>query len=183
LPDLPYLLWLITTPNVIWSTVFWTVATALAYRPLVRRFGLAPLPTALALASLAVIAVITLTPPATADPPHGCLAVSRTELLEAFTHFGAGIQEKLNILMLVPLGFFLTLATGRPGRCAVAVAVLPAVIEFVQGSFAGRYCSPLDWSDNAAGGLAGVGAAAAWAAFARRRAGRSGTAAGPPGQA
>jgi VanZ family protein len=174
LPGLPYFLWLLTTANVLWSIAICGTAAALAYRPLTRRFGWPRWPTALALASFAVIAVITFTPPVNgwlpAGRPHDCLAITRTDLVHAVTHFGRGIQEKLNILMLVPLGFFLTLATRRPARCAAAMLLFPALIEIVQGSFSGRHCSPLDWTDNAAGGLIGVAAALAWLAH-RNKAG------------
>ncbi|MDQ1651384.1 MAG: hypothetical protein QOI35_584 [Cryptosporangiaceae bacterium] len=172
MPDLTYLLWLLTTRTVLVSTAFWIAVTALAYRPLARRLGPPRLPTALALMSFAVIAVVVFTPPVAGhgglDPSHTCLAVSRTELTEAITHFGRGIQEKLNILMLVPLGFFGALATRRPGRWAVAMLAFPAVVETIQGSVIGRFCSPLDWTDNAAGGLIGVAAAVAFTAARRR---------------
>jgi hypothetical protein len=172
-PDVPFLLWLLTTPQVICSVLFWVTAAAVSYRPLVRRFALPPRPAALALASFTAVAIVTLTPAATTwgleVGPHGCLSIGRTELVEAFTHFGRGIQEKVNILMLVPFGFFLTLATRRPWWSGAACAALPAVIEGLQGAFLGRVCSPLDWTDNAAGGVAGVAIAMVALRLSQRR--------------
>jgi hypothetical protein len=171
-PGLPYFLWLLTTAHVLWSIAICGGLAALAYRPLTRGLGWPRWPAAFTLVSLAVIAVVTLTPPVNgwlpAGRPHDCLAITRADVVHAVTHFGRGVQEKLNIAMLVPLGFFGTLASARPVRCAAAMVLLPALIEIVQGSFAGRHCSPLDWTDNAAGGLIGVGLALLWRLPAKR---------------
>jgi hypothetical protein len=168
-----YALWLLTTRTVLTSAACWIAVCALAYRPLARRLGPPRLPTALALASFAVVAVVVFTPPVAGigglDGSHSCLAVSGTELAEAITHFGRGLQEKLNILMLIPLGLFGALATHRPGSWAVVMLAFPAVVETIQGGVIGRFCSPLDWTDNAAGGLIGVAAAVAYTAARRRR--------------
>lgn len=172
MPDPAWVLWVLTTPQVVGSTVFWLVVSVVAHSVLVRRFGAPPVMTGLTVFSFAAVAVITLTPAASAWGstlgPDGCLSITRVQLVEAVTHFGRGLQEKLNILMFVPFGFLLTLTVRRVWTCAAVVLVVPLLIEIVQGSFLGRFCSPLDWTDNAAGGVIGVAGAALALALVRR---------------
>jgi hypothetical protein len=142
---------------VVWSAVLlWLTLAAALWRPLVTRFGLPRWPALGALLSAATIGIVTLTPDGwyRLRDPRSCLH-GEFGLAGAF----AGPQELCNVLMFVPLGFFLVLATRRIGVAVLTVALSPVLIELIQALISQRVCTAVDWFDNALGGLLGVVAA------------------------
>ena len=76
------------------------------------------------------------------------------------------VELLANVALLLPLTFFATLATGRPGLMMVAGIALSAVIEGVQALVPaiGRSCDTNDWAMNTLGVL--VAALLGWALLA-----------------
>jgi hypothetical protein len=150
---------LLLTRPVVWSAILlWLLLAVALCRPVAARFRLAPWPTLGALLSAAVIGVVTLTPDGWYGlrDPGSCLRVTAAELHSAGLHLLSGPQQLFNVLLFVPLGFFLVLTTGRFRWSAVTVLVLPVLIEVAQATFARRVCAVLDWFDNTLGGLIGA---------------------------
>ena len=134
--------------------------------------------------AVAFATVVTMSPPGVRDtgvlaPDRSC-AIHTVELgLAAVT---AEDQRILNVLLLVPVGFFAALVAARqdraPGLSVVAVAAgLPFAYEAGQQVFRGlqRACDTTDLADNLTGVLLGLAAGVLlvglrWAA--RRESGR-----------
>ena len=110
--------------------------------------------TAIVLASLACIAVITLTPASeTARLPFWCFECGTRP----------GIDVLLNILMFVPLGIGAGLLRVRPGRAVVAIVCATAAIELLQYAVVpGRFASARDIVANTVGGLVAWRLARSW---------------------
>lgn len=74
--------------------------------------------------------------------------------LGAWTH---GTDGPLNVLLFVPAGLSLTVATRRPGRVVLALAILSLAIEVVQAWSGTRSGAPGDFTANVIGACAGCG--------------------------
>lgn len=134
-----------------------------AWRPVSWRWGWRPLPTLLALLSLLAALTLTLIPKGWYGNHRSlaqCLPADAAGWAAAAGTVGHGMESCLNIAMLVPLGFFLVLASRRVVWPAALMVALPAAIELTQVVIPGRECSPADWYANALGGLLGVAVAA-----------------------
>lgn len=138
----------------------WLALALALWRPVAQRCGWPRWPTLGALLSAALIGVVTLTPDGwfRLGDPRSCLELTSGAFGYAGTHLLAGPQEAANILLVVPLGFFLVLASRQVVAPAVAVILLPICVELLQASFAQRVCTVLDWFDNTLGGLLGAAA-------------------------
>src|SRR3712207_6809738 len=81
---------------------------------------------------------------------------------DAELHQAVSNPERVaNLLLFVPAGFFLTLASRAPVRVALAGIAGPFLIEGWQAvADAGRVASAGDWLHNSGGAVAGVIAAA-----------------------
>lgn len=145
-----------------WTPVLGLAALVLClplWRRVASRFGWRPVPTLLALLSLAGALALTLSPRGWWGNHKSlaqCLPSQWSQVAGAMAKVGANLGSLLNVAMLVPLGVALVLATRRVGWPALLVALLPAGIEMVQTVIPGRQCSPTDYFANALGGLAGV---------------------------
>ncbi len=109
---------------------------------------------------LALSAIVAFTIPpergGPADPGH-CLPDSATQVWSDPLHTSGGVGGGLlNVLLFLPLGAALVVASGRAWIAVIVVLGLPAVIEVAQRSIPGRLCSFSDYMTNSAGGLAGV---------------------------
>lgn len=144
------------------SVLLWLLLALALWRPLTRRTANRRWPTLFALLSAALIGVVTLTPDGwfRLRDPRACLDVTPSELRFAATNLFAGSPEFFNVLLFLPLGYFLVLASGKVPAAAVTVLVLPALAEVAQAAFVQRVCAALDWFDNSLGGLVGVAAGA-----------------------
>jgi glycopeptide antibiotics resistance protein len=76
-----------------------------------------------------------------------------SEPLRASGGVGGGL---LNLLLLLPLGTALVMASGRASIAVLMVLALPVIIEVAQRSIPGRLCSISDYLTNTAGGILGV---------------------------
>jgi glycopeptide antibiotics resistance protein len=76
-----------------------------------------------------------------------------SEPLRASGGIGGGL---LNLLLFLPLGTALVVASGRAAIAVTMVLVLPVAIEVAQRSIPGRLCSISDSLANTAGGMLGV---------------------------
>ena len=68
-----------------------------------------------------------------------------------------GTDGPLNVLLFVPAGMFLTMATRRPAGVGVVLAMLSLVIEVVQAWSGTRSGTPGDFTANVIGACAGCG--------------------------
>lgn len=159
-PAIPAVLPLLARPVVWVSVLCWLALALFLWRPLADRSGWARRPTLGALLSAAVVGVVTLTPDGwfRLRDPHTCLDLTPGAFAYAGSHLFAGPQELANVLLVVPLGFCLVLASRQVTAPAVAVLVLPIFVELLQAAFVQRVCTVLDWFDNTVGGLIGVAA-------------------------
>ena len=159
----------------VWVSVLCWLGAALAlWRPVTERYGWHRRPTLGVLLSAALVGVVTLTPDGwfRLRDPQSCLELAPGAFGYAGGHLLAGPQEVANILLVVPLGFFLVLAGRQVMAPAIVVVVLPVLVELLQAAFAQRVCTVLDWFDNTLGGLLGVAAGAVVLAVRARRAAR-----------
>lgn len=143
------------------------LVSLLVSRPLARRTGWSPAWTLVSLALGVSTLALTLLPGGARGPGglRSCVraAASGEGLL---TNFSAA-DTALNLILLVPLGFAVVLATRRVAPGLLVVLVLPGLIELTQTQVPGRVCSGVDYATNVVGGTAGVVAAgvvlaAAW---------------------
>jgi VanZ family protein len=160
-----------------WTLVLGVVLVALTsvtWRPLARRWGWRPLPTAVALLGLSGALALTLSPRhwrVNHRNLHQCLPHDWTDLAHAASRVGGSLENLLNIAMLVPLGFGLALASRRVWWPALVVVLVPAAVELAQVMIPGRECSTADWLANALGGLLGALVGALLSAVLDRRGG------------
>jgi MFS family permease len=149
-----------------WTPVLGLAALLLClllWRRLAGRFGWRPVPTLLALLSLAGALAMTLAPRGWWGNHKSlaqCLPSDWSQVAGAVAKVGGNLESLLNVAMLVPFGVTLVLASRRVVWPALLVALLPAGIEMVQTVIPGRQCSPTDYFANALGGLLGVAAGA-----------------------
>ncbi|XVQ13031.1 VanZ family protein [Spirillospora sp. CA-255316] len=138
-------------------------AALLAWRPLVRRTGWAPLPT-LALIAWSFL-VLSMTLPMAADPGTGgrigeCVRRPVADIAWAIGIFGTrGMEDVMNVALWVPCGLLGVLATRRAVAAPALIAAGFVAVEFLQTLDAGRECDPGDWAYNSFG--VAVGAVAA----------------------
>ena len=154
------------------SGVVLLVLVLLTWRRAAARLRWRRVPTLFALLSLAGALALTLSPRdwlANHRSLHQCLPHSWASLGHSAMHVGNSLESLLNIVMLMPLGYFLVLACRRALWPAALVVALPAAIELTQVIVPGRECSPQDWMANALGGLIAVLAGALVNRRARRR--------------
>jgi VanZ family protein len=109
---------------------------------------------------VALSAVLALTIPSVrvdpADPDH-CLPDYPAQVWSEPLHTSGGIGGGLlNVLLLLPLGAALVVASRRTWIAVAMVLALPAIIEVAQRSIPGRLCSFSDYLTNVAGGVLGV---------------------------
>ena len=95
----------------------------------------------------------------THELPH---TPQRCALQFSFPTLGS-VELLANVALLLPVIFFATLATGRPGLTMLAGTALSAAIEGVQALVPaiGRSCDTNDWAMNTLGAL--VAAVLGWA--------------------
>jgi hypothetical protein len=108
--------------------------------------------------ALSTVLALTVTPDGVDATDQGhCspdyLAEVLSEPLRASGGIGGGL---LNLLLFLPLGTALVMASGRASIAVTMVLALPATIEVAQRSIQGRLCSISDYLTNTAGGLLGV---------------------------
>ena len=135
------------------------VLSLLLWRPLARWRRWQSAATLASLLFLTLTLALTVTPKGH-DPPtnvYACIPNDLPDLIFNIFHTGGGLTgDLLNLMLMLPLTFSLTLATRRvlPG---VAVAMLlPFAIELTQTVLPGRYCAISDVVSNGAGALLGV---------------------------
>jgi VanZ family protein len=145
-----------------WSPIIALLTLIVAlrvWRPLTRRTRWRSVPTLMALLSLAATLTLTVTPKSWLGN-HRSLAQCLPSGWAALAHSASGITSSLegvlNVALLVPLGFTLTLACRRMAWPALLMVALPAAIELVQVAVPGRECSAADWMANACGGVIAV---------------------------
>lgn len=135
-------------------------ASLLVWRPLVHRFGWRPGATLAALVAISVVLAITLHP-GTASTGSGslgqCVQLVKQQVLRDLLAIGNDREALVGVAALVPVGFFVMLATGRASVAAATVLILPGVIELAQLKITGRDCNPVDYLASGLGGLLGVG--------------------------
>lgn len=153
--------WLLSSPAVVLSTlVVWgavgIVAGSIAHQ--LRWGAFRTTMSLLAAAGLAVAVSVTLLERLRFGPP-GPLYVRSCEA--GSTLLATDVDAVLNWLPLVPLGFFLALASRRPMLTAVTVAGVAVGIEATQAVTGLGACQESDVIRNAAGGLAAVAGAVA----------------------
>ncbi len=130
-------------------------------RGVCRRTGWRPIPTMVALLGLVMAFALTLT--VNGDDlgsVAACLPDGIDGVRRAFADVGSGLENLLNVAMLMPFALATVLATRRTMVPALVMLVLPGLIELAQTMVPGRQCSPADYLANALGGLLVVGAGA-----------------------
>lgn len=120
------------------------------------RRGWAPVPAALAGCALALALAVTVIRSPGQFSAGGLVPLDTLRECAAGSLSLARTYEKLNVAMLVPLGFFGTLATRRPAAVAVSCLLLSGLLEFVQGATGGGTCQARDVVHNTMGGVLGV---------------------------
>lgn len=131
----------------------------LAWRPLARWTGWAPGWTLVSLVVLVGVLALTLSPSPDFPRPRGvrsCLREASAEMTGNPLAVLGSAEALLNLVLLVPLGLAVVLATRRLGLATALVIVLPAAVEITQTQVSGRLCSGSDYATNVTGGLAGV---------------------------
>jgi glycopeptide antibiotics resistance protein len=120
---------------------------------------------ALTVVSLAVVALLTLTPGGSNG--SGCLIQWPALSLHTFT----APEPAANVIMFILPVFFAGIATKHPFWMAVVGSVLSAQIELVQGAVPalGRACDMGDWQANTIGSVVGAGLALMALEFHRNR--------------
>ncbi|GAA5171263.1 hypothetical protein GCM10023321_69570 [Pseudonocardia eucalypti] len=147
----------------------------LGWRPLARWARWYRLPTLGALLALAGVVALTLSPRGWYGNHRSlaeCVPTEWWQLASSAAGVGGSAESILNIVLFVPLGFCLVMASRRVMWPAALMASMPIAIELLQVVVPGRQCSPRDWLANALGGLIGVTAAALTRHILRRRARR-----------
>jgi VanZ family protein len=157
-----------------WWTVGYAVLAVLvvvAVRgPLVRRTGWRPAWTVVSLLALAAVLAVTLAPSRDFPRPLGvgsCLREAAGQVRNGSAFALGGAQAELNLVLLVPLGTALVLATRRVRVPLAVVLALPALVELTQTQVPGRLCSGNDYVVNVTGGLGGVALGVALVALTR----------------
>jgi len=147
-----------------WALVVGVLAAVLAllvWRPLVARTGWRRWPTLTMLLALCMAGALTLPPNGgRIRPLSACIPTDLDDVTRAVGRVGGGLENLLNVAMLMPLGLAAVLATRRVLGPALLVLILPAAIEMTQTLVPGRQCSPADYLANAVGGLLAVAAGA-----------------------
>lgn len=145
------------------SGVVLLVVSLLSWRQVASALGWRRKPTLLTLLALTMALSLTLSPRdwlRNHKSLHQCLPSDWADLGESMLHVGGSLESVLNIILLMPLGYGLVVASRRAVWPAALMMTLPAGIELLQVIVPGRQCSPSDWAANALGGLIGVAAGA-----------------------
>jgi hypothetical protein len=149
-------------PVTIWTwigLVAGGVLAGLVARPLAERMRWRHRPTLVSLLLLAVVLALTVTPGGS-RPPLGlaaCVPVGWSDVPVDIAADGGGpAGVALNVLLFLPLAVGVVLAGGRI-RPALALLVLPPVVELAQTVLPGRSCGLNDVLSNALGILLGAG--------------------------
>lgn len=153
------------------------------WRPLAARARWHPLPTLGALLATAAVVALTLSPRGWYGNHRSlaeCVPTEWWQLANSAAGVGGSAESVLNIILFVPLGYCLVMASRRVIWPAALMVLMPIAIELLQVVVPGRQCSPRDWLANALGGLIGITAAALTRHFLRRRARRARDRAGQP---
>ncbi|HEY2099242.1 MAG TPA: VanZ family protein [Pseudonocardia sp.] len=135
------------------------VVCLLAWGPVARLTGWRRWPTLFAMVSLVAVFTLTLAPKGWEGNHRSlaqCLPSDWAEFGSSAGHVGSGVESWLNIVMLMPLGFGLMLASRRVVWPSLLMVLLPVAIELTQVLIPGRECSVSDWLANSLGGLIGV---------------------------
>ena len=146
------------------------LAAVVVRGPLVRRTGWRPGWTLVSLLTLAAVLAVTLAPSHDVPRPLGvrsCLRGTTGQLGNGSLFALGGAEAGLNLVLLVPLGVVLVMATRGLLVPVAVVVVLPALVELTQTQVPGRTCSGSDYVANVAGGLVGVALGAALVGLAR----------------
>jgi hypothetical protein len=126
-----------------------------------RRTGWRPIPTMAALLGLVMAFALTLTVNGGGlDSVAACLPDGIDEIRRAFDRVGSGLENLLNVAMLMPFALATVLATRRVVVPGLVVLALPGFIELAQTFVPGRQCSSVDYLANVLGGLLAVGVGA-----------------------
>lgn len=120
------------------------------------RRGRAPALAALAGCALALALAVTVVRPPGRFPAGGLYPLDTLRECVIGSLSLARTYEKLNVAMLVPFGFFGTLATRRPAVITASCLLISGSLEFVQGATGGGTCQARDLVHNTAGGVLGV---------------------------
>jgi VanZ like family len=118
--------------------------------------GWVPVPAALTGCALALALAVTVIRPLGQFPAGGLSPLGTLHECVVGSLSLARTYEKLNVAMLMPFGFFGTLATRRPVVIAASGLWLSGSLEFVQGATGGGTCQLRDLVHNTAGGVLGV---------------------------
>lgn len=120
------------------------------------RRGWAQWPAVLAGCALALVLALTVVRPIGQFSAGGLnpLATLRQCTVGSFSL--AHVYEQLNVVMLVPLGYFGTLAIRRPLLIVASCVLVSGFAEFVQGATGGGECQVRDLVHNTVGGVLGV---------------------------
>jgi VanZ family protein len=141
------------------SGVVLLVFSLLSWRRVASALGWRRKPTLLTLLALTMALSLTLSPRdwlRNHRSLHQCLPSDWAGFGHSMLHVGTSVESLLNIVLLMPLGYGLVVASRRAVWPSVLMVTLPAAIELLQVIIPGRECSPSDWAANALGGLIGV---------------------------
>jgi VanZ family protein len=107
---------------------------------------------------LSVVLALTVTPDGSKLTDQGhCSPSYALQMWNDPLHASGGIGGGLlNVVLFLPLGTTLVLASRRAWIAVIMVLALPATIEVVQRLIPGRTCSIADYVINTAGGTLGV---------------------------
>ncbi|MBP2329670.1 hypothetical protein JOF56_010055 [Kibdelosporangium banguiense] len=145
-----------------WSSLLVLLCGMLLSHPvgrwLARSLGWRRRASVVAWAGLSAVVALTVTPDGVLPGDQGhCSPGEIAQLWSEPLHGSGGIGGgMLNVLLFMPLGAALVVASGRAWIAASVVVVLPVAIEVAQRSIPGRMCSFSDYLTNTAGGLLGI---------------------------